>query len=587
MKWFIRRVIKKGKGSVSYEEEIHFGETLTIGRAANQAIFVNDLRAALEHALVVALGDGRFRVESLVASGLRIDGNFEQTAIASVGSNIEVGNTRITIVGPPKDFEAAVEVALVDKSEVASREQAEALPQSLAEAGMSKRRPAWILLLLAVIVGLAIPIVAHYVPTFRALTKNTPGFGLSTWDTGRLAGAHHTLAKDCQACHGSPFGVVQDEKCLTCHAATPAHADPAKFPLYELADARCAHCHRDHSGGEGLVRADQELCSHCHTNLSERLKGGTQLTDVGDFGGNHPQFQVLLPAWDATGKFAPVRTSMDSEALTETSGLKFPHATHLRERGVQSPTGVRHLDCVDCHVPEPGGALIAPIDFEPHCQSCHTLGFDQRIPTRQVPHGKVAEVQYMLDEFYSKIALEGEYDDPQAPATVRQRSRPGQAARAAMTASEQREALVWARDRSQQIGDALFTSRACSVCHSVSRKPDATIGGWLVAPVRVSGKWYGKARFSHAKHTTMKCADCHDASLSHNSADLLIPEISNCRQCHAGEHASEKLGSTCISCHGFHQAPFPLQAHGVKAAEAAPATTDAPPKPAMAPATPP
>ena len=47
MKWFIRRIVKKGKGSVQYEEEIHFGETLTIGRAANQAIFINDLRAAL------------------------------------------------------------------------------------------------------------------------------------------------------------------------------------------------------------------------------------------------------------------------------------------------------------------------------------------------------------------------------------------------------------------------------------------------------------------------------------------------------------------------------------------------------------
>lgn len=578
MKWFIRRVIKKGKGSVSYEEEIHFGETLTIGRAANQAIFVNDLRAALEHALVVALGDGRFRVESLVAAGLRIDGNFEQTAIASVGSNIEVGNTRITLVDPPKDFEAAVEVALVDKSEVASREQAEALPQSLAEAGMSKRRPAWILLMLAVIIGLAIPIVAHYVPTFRGLTKNTPGFGLSTWDTGALAGAHHTIAKDCQSCHGSPFSVVQDEKCMACHSATPAHADPDQFPLYEVAEARCAHCHRDHDGGEGLVRADQELCSHCHTNLSERLGGGTKLADVGDFGSNHPQFQVQLPAWDASGKFMPIRKSMDSEALTETSGLKFPHATHLRERGVNSPTrGVRHLDCVDCHVPEPGGALIAPIDFEAHCQECHALGFDVRVPGRQVPHGKVAEVQYMLDEFYSKIALEGNYDDPQAPATVRRRSRPGQAA-AALSAPEQREALVWARDRSQQIGDALFTSRACSVCHSVSRQPNAQIGGWLVAPVRVSGEWFGKARFSHAKHTTMKCADCHDAILSHNAADLLIPEISNCRQCHAGEHASDKLSSTCISCHGFHQAPFAIRASGAKAAAETPA------KPATAPA---
>jgi len=555
MKWFIRRVVKKGKGSLSYEEEIHFGETLTIGRAANQAIFINDLRAALEHALVVALGDGRFRVESLVESGLRIDGQFEQTAIATTGSSIEVGNTRITIVEPPKDFEAAVEVALVDKTEVASREQAEALPQTLAEAGLSKRRPAWILLLLALTFGLMIPLLAHYVPTYRALVKNVPGAGLSTWNTGPLASAHHALAKDCQACHGSPFAVVQDDKCLVCHAQTPAHADPQQFPLYELASARCAHCHRDHSGGEGLVRADQELCSHCHSDLTTRLKGETKLADVGDFGTAHPQFQVQLPAWDAQGKFAPTRVSMDSTAVVERSGINFPHATHLRERGIQGPAGLSHLQCADCHSPEPGGALIAPIDFEQHCQSCHTLGFDLRIPDRQVPHGKVAEVQYMLDEFYSKIALEGGYDDVQAPVVVRQRRRPGQPQ---MSAPEQREALIWARDKSRQIGDSLFNSRACGVCHTVSKDPAAANGGWIVAPVRVAGAWYPKSRFSHAKHTTMECADCHDAALSLSSADLLIPEISNCRQCHAGEASKDQLGSTCISCHGFHLAPFPL-----------------------------
>ena len=192
MKWFIRRIVKKGKGSVQYEEEIHFGETLTIGRAANQAIFINDLRAALEHARVIALGGGRYRVESLVAAGRRMDGRFEQNAIATAGNSIEIGNVRITLVDPPADFEAAVEVGLVDKAEVAAREQSEALPQSLTEAGLNKRRWSWALLLLTLTFGLAIPVVAHYVPTFRSLTKDMPGLGLSIWDTGPLASAHHT-----------------------------------------------------------------------------------------------------------------------------------------------------------------------------------------------------------------------------------------------------------------------------------------------------------------------------------------------------------------------------------------------------------
>lgn len=577
MKWFIRRVVKKGKGTLQYEEEIHFGETLTIGRAANQAIFVNDLRAALEHAKVTVLGGGRFRVEALVASGLRIDGRFEQKAIASAGNTIEIGNTRITLVDPPEDFEAAVEVALVDKTEVAARESAEALPQSLAEAGLSKRRPAWMLFLATVFLGLVLPITAHYVPTFRAVSKDVPAFALNAWDTGPLASAHHTMARDCQSCHGEPFQVVQDDKCIACHSKTPAHADPVRFPLYEIAEARCAHCHRDHNGDQALVRNDQVLCADCHRNLSERVRGDTQLVDVRDFGNAHPQFNVLLPAWDETGKYTPQSVSMDDMPLVERSGLKFPHATHLRERGLQAPDGIRTLDCADCHQTEPGAGLMLPINFGKHCQDCHRLDFDLRMPERQVPHAQVAEVQYTLSEFYSKVALEGGYDDVRAPVIVRERRRPGQPP---MSAQEQREALGWAREKAQEVTDTLFSGRACGVCHTVNKDVTAVQNAWTVAPVRVAGVWYEKAQFSHGKHTTMACEDCHVASQSMSSADVLIPDIGDihsrgsaapfaCRECHAGaEGAPGKLASTCISCHGFHQADFPI--HSAMMAPTAP-----------------
>ena len=55
------------------------------------------------------------------------------------------------------------------------------------------------------------------------------------------------------------------------------------------------------------------------------------------------------------------------------------------------------------------------------------------------------------------------------------------------------------------------------------------------------------------KHETMECADCHDASKSEDSMDVLIPGIENCRQCHAGtESVTNRLESTCVDCHGFH-----------------------------------
>jgi hypothetical protein len=76
---------------------------------------------------------------------------------------------------------------------------------------------------------------------------------------------------------------------------------------------------------------------------------------------------------------------------------------------------------------------------------------------------------------------------------------------------------------------------------------------WHIAPVRVSGVWFGDAKFTHDKHTTMKCEDCHDARKSETSTDLLIPGINNCRACHGGAYASDKVQTTCIACHDYHQ----------------------------------
>ena len=60
------------------------------------------------------------------------------------------------------------------------------------------------------------------------------------------------------------------------------------------------------------------------------------------------------------------------------------------------------------------------------------------------------------------------------------------------------------------------------------------------------------AEFSHDSHMNMSCVGCHDANTSTEAADVLMPDIGTCRACHGGEHAEERLQSTCISCHKFH-----------------------------------
>lgn len=578
MKWLIRKVVKRAKGAIQYEEDIHFGDELSIGRGANQAIFISDLRVAIDHAMVRALSGGKkYRIESLIAAGVRINGHIEQNATVTAGATLELGGVRITFIDAPGDYDAAVEVAPIDKSEQAAQIEAERLPNTLLETGLSKRRPSWLLFAFFLIVSLGIPLISHYVPAIGEKVRGTP-LSTAVWEAGELAAAHHFFGQDCTMCHETAFVSVRDEKCLVCHSETKAHADPAKFALFELADADCAYCHRDHSGKDGLVPAKQSLCADCHQDLHARTKNVSKLAELSDFGTDHPQFHVNLPAWDAKGQFAAKRTSMEVKGLTELSGLKYPHNKHVGEVGdLNTPDGKRTLTCASCHVPEPGGALMKPVDFETMCQDCHRLTFDRLAGDRQVRHANVPEVLAQLGEYYAKRALDGDYEEAAAPPVVRARRRPGMPA---ISSEEKRVALTWARDKANLVTRTLFEGKACGVCHTVTRLPASDEGlQYAVAPVRVAGAWYQKSEFTHAKHETMECAACHAADKSKTSADVLIPDISNCRSCHAGEAATSKLASTCIACHGFHQAPFPLHARtSVRAANSgAPRKTPASP----------
>jgi hypothetical protein len=547
MRWLIRNVHRKGKGQVAYEDDIHFGDVLTIGRGASQAVFLTDMRAALEHARLTSLGPGKYRVESLIDAGVRVDGEIVQHASLAAGARIEIGSTRIELLEPPEDYDAAVEISAIDRAEQAAEAARKRLPTTLGETRLGKRLASWVLLLSILLLALLLPVAAHYSGAVDEFLHATPLPSRDAWQAGELAPAHHFFGSNCQSCHSEPFRWVKDADCQQCHAATPAHADPVAFNLPELGEARCAHCHRDHNGRFGLIRSDQGLCADCHRDLHAASGGATSLADVHDFGNAHPPFKVALPGWDARGNFAPQRVEL-SAGLQELSGLKFPHDVHLDRQGLQTPDGRRVLDCADCHRPQPGGALMQPVSFETMCHDCHRLSFDITAPEREVPHARLSEIFYMLDEFYARRALEGTVVDASAPESLRVRRRPGQP----VTTEQRQLALTWARDKARQVGESLFTGRACTVCHAVSPGEDPA-EPWRVAPVRVAGEWFPKARFTHRKHLTMDCADCHDAHASSSSSDLLLPGIENCQQCHAGEKgARDRLQSSCIACHGYH-----------------------------------
>ncbi len=546
MRWLIRRVVKQTAGPV-FEDDIHFGDTLGIGRGTDQAIYINDLRAALAHARVIAIGDGRYRVESLISAGVRINGQTSQQAMVGAGSRIDIGQTRIALLEPPAGYEAAVEISSVDNGEIEAGKPSPKL--TLKDGALSMRMLSWTLFGLVLMLGLGLPLIAHYRPQLQETIESVPLGGRKVWNTGDLASAHHFFGADCVHCHVDAFVSVRDEQCKTCHAKTLAHVD-ANFDLSSGGDDRCAFCHRDHNGADALVRADQNLCSDCHQNITSRIKRADAHADVADFGTSHPGFVVSLPAWDAQGNFVPVRAALATPGIKELSGLNFPHDVHLDGAGIRGPKGDEILTCGNCHNAEPGGARMQPIAFERHCQSCHKLTFSIRDAQREVAHADVKKVGYTVSEFFAREALEGGFNQVNAPTVVRARRRPG----APITPQERAEALTWARDQARVAIDNLFNGRACDTCHVVYRDDQQE---WQVKPVRVAGLWFPKARFAHGSHSTMQCEDCHAASTATSSAALLLPDIDNCRSCHGGEHAENLVPTTCIDCHAFHDAAHP------------------------------
>jgi len=341
--------------------------------------------------------------------------------------------------------------------------------------------------------------------------------------------------------------MVRDEACVGCHSTTPQHTDPEFYDLEAFTETRCATCHKDHNGLDGIIRNDDTLCADCHHGLAEHALE-TDLRDASDFGDDHPEFRPTLTRHlEEEGKTVRAELNPDNWPV-EQSGLKFSHKAHLVEEGLRTPEGRVILECASCHVAEPGGGYMKPVNMDQMCARCHELNFDEVDPDRYVPHGDMQYVMYTIQDYYGNRALQGGYDDPEVPEVVRRRRRPGER----LTESERQVALAWAQQKAREVAEDMIELRTCYVCHfagQVQEEPPM----WEIKPVRVAEVWMPKSSFSHSKHATEACERCHEqAPTSEDAEDVLLPRIELCRECHGGAHDKERLASTCIDCHSFH-----------------------------------
>jgi hypothetical protein len=92
----------------------------------------------------------------------------------------------------------------------------------------------------------------------------------------------------------------------------------------------------------------------------------------------------------------------------------------------------------------------------------------------------------------------------------------------------------------------------CSDCHEITKSGD-TISDWKFAPLNIKRDWFQLSVFSHSKHNATDCTTCHVKNHAKSRADMSMPSIQICRECHIGNQEEKyKISSGCDTCHKFH-----------------------------------
>jgi predicted CXXCH cytochrome family protein len=547
------------RGQAQRHERRIPGPVLTIGRGTQNHIHLPDARVALNHARIT-LGETEATVER-VDGVLEVNGDRTDSARLAVGDLLRIGPYELRVEAPTADAQLALAVTQSERFEV----RAGALRRLVLRGPrVSKRRLSYLafggVFLLCLIMPLASELLPAQAGTAEPGSPSTmlgellPAMSssyLQTWNPGRLSDSHQIFASECRTCHQYPFLQVRDSACVSCHKTIKEHVARADLtgPVgVAFAKTRCAECHRDHKGTQMAPRAD-ELCTACHGDVKVAAPQAAS-ENVSDFAGDgHPAFRLSLIDADSPKVLRRVRQSNPPPAgMIERSNLRFNHRLHIDPAGVRDPENkYTVLKCADCHEPGDAGRLMQPITMERHCQQCHLLAFEPKISKRQVPHGSEEAVMTTLREFYARLVL-GDVPPDVSPPPDLPRIRPG----AELDYQERQQALRIADERTQRVLRELYETprTVCLNCHYVNREPQ---GGWKVAPVRIAKVWMPKARFNHAKHATERCESCHDVSRSIDAADIAMPTIARCRECHVGARpVLGKVTSDCATCHGFH-----------------------------------
>jgi predicted CXXCH cytochrome family protein len=379
------------------------------------------------------------------------------------------------------------------------------------------------------------------------------------YSSGPLSPAHAVFTSQCNLCHVQQAGSfrqdVQDKACLGCHDA-PLHTVKQSFT------PECGSCHAEHKGSFRLARTSDSACTQCHADLSGHLRAGPAqvIGNVNGFDRAHPEFAPLRRGGGDPGQ------------------VKLNHYAHLRP-GLAGPHGPVQMQCSDCHraanpaavwpygvapqlkaagasasplhAPVRGAsdrAYMLPIRYVDQCAGCHTrdLQFDKRF-SDAVPHDKPQVVHdFLLEKYRQYIAAH--------PGALRE----PQPLMYPVPARNPREVQPLPRNSAEWVtyqvagAERLLWNKGCKLCHSLEAGGAALP---VIAKSNIPARWLPRSRFDHDAHRMMACDSCHAAARnSRDTANVLIPAIATCRQCHKQQGARvEAAEGRCFECHDYHK----------------------------------
>ena len=222
------------------------------------------------------------------------------------------------------------------------------------------------------------------------------------------------------------------------------------------------------------------------------------------------------------------------------------------------------------------GDYMLPVTYENQCRACHPLTFDPKSPEVSIPHGlQPRQVHNFLVGAFAEEAFGKKERDLPKPL---RRPLPG----TAVTPEEKKEIdaklagqmeTFLYRDKVAAADKQVFLGKqTCGECH-VYEGAGTQIVPDRIASTQVPGVWFKHAVFNHAAHRALNCLACHaQAQTSTGSADVLLPGIDTCVECHSPQAFRDgkiRGGARfdCTECHRYHHGDNPLQ--GIGAAQRA------------------